>query len=64
MATKPATSLFNAIDKTLKRKWEPEIEWSEHRLISERTLRRWRAWAKSVDARMRLDGSKRNRRKK
>lgn len=58
MATRPATSLVNAITGQLKRNRPP------HRIsISRRSLQQWKAWAKPIDARTRLDGSKRNKRR-
>lgn len=55
MPTRPATSLVNAISGQLKRN-KPG-----HRIsVARRTMQQWLAWAKSIDARMRLDGSKKN----
>lgn len=63
MATKgqksPLTRLGKAIDAQIKRGiGQAWVEDNSKRLISIRTLQRWRKWAEAPDARFRLDGSK------
>lgn len=56
MATRPATSLYNAIKGQLERTPAKRGRIS----IARRTALVWLQWAKAVDARRALDGSKKN----
>lgn len=57
---RPAEALVSAIDYQIKH-GGGDWEYPDKRAISVRTLQRWRKLAESIDGRMRLDGSEKNR---
>ncbi len=58
MAKRIATQLAEAIENAIV---DSEQDWID---VSLTDARRWLNWAKALDARMRLDGSKLNRKRK
>lgn len=61
---RPAEELVESINETMKLGADSDVDASSpYRLVPIATLKEWRRLAKSVDARMRLDGSKLNKRK-
>ena len=55
---RPAEKLVEAIDNVLGATGRPFIH------IDRDEIEQWRKWAKSIDARMRLDGSQRSKQRK
>lgn len=63
---RPAEQLATSIDQQIRLGWRnvTNADFVEkERVVSVATLRRWLKLAKSIDARMRLDGSKLNKRR-